>query len=86
MPHRGKERTGAGGSGVTIGSGLPRMDSAAILNDVERLLMQALQLLDKHGLGGSAAPHIDLGLYQIRDEAAALKAGGRGAAMTRSVG
>ena len=62
------------------------MDAAAILNDVERLLMQALQLLDRHGLGGSAAPHIDLGLYQIRDEAAALKGNGSAAAMTRSAG
>ncbi len=42
--------------------------ASAILSEVEQHLAEALALLDRHGLGAIAAPHIDLGLHYVRGE------------------
>jgi hypothetical protein len=46
--------------------------AAAILSEVEDHLAEALALLDRHRLGIVATPHIDLGLFYVRDALAKL--------------
>jgi hypothetical protein len=46
--------------------------ATAILDEVEDHLVKALALLDAHGLGKAAAPHIDLGLHHIHTQLAGL--------------